>query len=68
LAYTSGAHVIVENPDFVADAKAAGVKDDEMRRTIDYPGVPTRVSSQAREARVRLVSLGAAKARAEVIG
>jgi hypothetical protein len=29
-------HVVVESPDFVADAKAAGLVDQDVRRIIDY--------------------------------
>jgi hypothetical protein len=35
LAYTRAVHVVVESPDFAADAKAAGLTEEEMRRIID---------------------------------
>jgi hypothetical protein len=36
LAYIKNVHVVVESPDFAADAKTAGLRDDEMRRIIDH--------------------------------
>lgn len=40
LAYTEGVHVVVESPDFAADAKAAGLDEEDVRRIIDLLAPP----------------------------
>ena len=61
----SGVHVIVESPDFVADAKAAGVKDDEMRRIIEYlarrPGAGDLIPGTGGARKVRFAGRGKGK-------
>jgi hypothetical protein len=36
VAYISGVHVVVESPDFAADAKAAGLDEEDVRRIVDH--------------------------------
>jgi mRNA-degrading endonuclease RelE of RelBE toxin-antitoxin system len=36
LAYIAGVHVVVESPEFAADAKAAGLVDEDVQRIIDH--------------------------------
>ncbi|MGH6895964.1 MAG: type II toxin-antitoxin system RelE/ParE family toxin [Geminicoccaceae bacterium] len=36
MAYKRGVHVVVESPDFAADAKAAGLDAGEVRRIIEH--------------------------------
>jgi hypothetical protein len=69
LAYTTHVQVVVESPDFAADAKAAGLNDDEVRRLIDQlaerPDSGDR--SPAPAALASFASRAAAKARAVAI-
>jgi hypothetical protein len=70
LAYSRGVHVVVESPDFAADAKAAGLGEDELRRVIDHlaghPDAGALIPGTGGARKVRFAGRG--KARAAGIG
>jgi hypothetical protein len=60
-----GVHVVVESPDFAADAKAAGLGEDEVRRIIDHlarlPDAGDPISGAGGARKVRFAGRGKGK-------
>ena len=65
MAYIVGVHVVVESPDFAADAKAAGLEDEDLRGIIDHlarrPDAGDVISGTGGARKVRFAGRGKGK-------